>query len=1112
MKKRKLNKDIRKSITHSWGRFISIMLLMALGSFALVGLAVTGPDMRKTGINYFSRLNTADITILSDYGIDKSEQEYIEKASNIKNVEYIYLKDVVIENNNDSFRIFSKPKSISMYEIAEGKLPENNAEIAISNSYKEKYKIGDTIKFEEKNAEDEDQILKIHEFTIVGFINSGEILSNLNLGQTTVGTGELNGYAIVNEEVFDSEVYMMAKVTFTDTENLDPYSDEYNEKIQEHKDELTKLLNEQQEIRFTSIKEEYQAKIDDGQKELDEAKQELEDVRQELNEAKQKIIDAKQEISSNEKKLSDAKSQINSAEDTINKKEQELNSKQAEYNVRLGEYENTKKQLENVEEQINNAQAEIDGNNAKLENGKKQYEDGIVSLNEAILQCEEMLKNPNLPDEQKNLINIELAGYKQKLDETQIEYNAFMSEYNTNKKALEVAQSNLNSKKKELNNGKQQLNEARKQLEDAKSQLNSGVASLQEAKNSLTKAKKEYTQNVKKLENAKVELKNKESEYNEKLQEFEEKEPDAQKEIDENQDKLNDARKKLDKLSLPTYSVDNRRELPGGEGYSIYETVSQIVDSLAKVFPVFLYFVAALVTLTTMARFVGDERINIGTLKSLGYSDRDVIKKFALYGLTAGMVGTILGIVLGHTLIPIIVYNAYKGGFTLPKIELHFYLSFTALAIILSLISSVVPAIIVAKKDLQDTTASLLQPKSPKAGTKILLEKIKPIWNKLRFTQKVTARNIFRYKQRMFMTIFGVAGAASILFAGFSVQSSIAGINERQFEHIIKYDVIVALNEDLDNNEENELSELLETDEIKGSTSVYYEEISKQAGKNNDKQEIKLIVPEDSEKFDEYISLINRKTGQKIEFSDDGIVISERLAKLLNVKQGDSFTYTDSNNKERTVKVAGVCEMYAGHFAFMNKEEYKKVYNEKFETNAKLVLLNDGSIENTQNQAAKFMKLSAVKGVVQNTTLYNQINTIVESLNKIMLVLIIVASMLAVVILYNLTNINVAERIRELCTIKVLGFYDNETTMYIYRETIFLSALGIIVGWIIGILLHTYILNVVPPDEVMFNPSIWIGAYIIPFVVITIVTFVLKYYVNNKLKNVDMLEALKSVD
>lgn len=849
MHKRKLWKSIRKSITHSMGRFISIMLLMALGSFALVGLTVTGPDMRATGTTYFKELNSADLTILSDYGIDESERNAIEKASGIRQVEYLYLKDVVIKDTQTTVRILSKPSEISKYRIDEGNLPEQDDEIAIDRTYKDKYKIGDTISFTEKANTEGNETLKRHDYKITGFISSSEIISEINMGQTSAGTGELKGYAVVNSDNFDSSVYMMAKLTFTDTENLDPYSDEYNDKLQAHKEELTKLLDEQRNNRFSAIKSEYQEKIDDGQKELDDGRTEL-----------------------------------------------------------------------------------------------------------------------------------------------------------------------------------------------------------------------------------------------------------------------NDAKEKLEKLDAPTYSVDNRREIPGGDGYSVYETVSEIVDSLAKVFPVFLYFVAALVTFTTMTRFVSEERINNGTLKSLGYQDKDVIQKFVVYGFIAGMTGTVLGITLGHTLLPHIVYNAYKHGFLLPPIELHFYVGITILAIILSLISSVLPAYAVAKGDLQETTASLLQPKAPKAGSKILLERITPIWKRMKFTQKVTARNIFRYKNRMFMTIFGVAGAASILFAGFSVKGSISKINEKQFENIIKYDMIVVQNDDLDEEAKTEFNNLLNSEEIKSYSSVYYEEVTKVAGKNNDTQSIKLIIPENDEDFNQYISLADRKSQEKIELQDDGIVISERLSKLLNISKGDEITFTDSSNKERTAKVSGICEMYAGHFIFMNTTEYKNVYQKDCESNAKLLLLNDSSTENTNSQAAKFMELSAVKGIVQNTTLYNQINTIVNSLNQIMIVLIIVASMLAVVILYNLTNINVAERIRELCTIKVLGFYDNEVTMYIYKETIFLSIIGVIVGWIIGILLHTYILVAVPPAEVMFDPKVTISSYIVPAVVIAFVTFVLKYYVNNRLKVVDMLEALKSVD
>ena len=372
MKKRQLKKDIWKSIHHSWGRFFSIMMLMALGSFALIGLFVTGPDMRQTGENYFNELNVSDITVLSDYGIDEVEQEYIEKASGIKDLEYIYLKDVVVEDTDTSFRIFSKPEKASLYELVEGKFPEADDEIAIDNVYSDKYKIGDTIKFTEK-VEDE-QTLKIHEFKIVGYINSGEILSVLNRGQTDVGTGELNSYAIINKDVFDSDVYMMAKITFDDLSGVDPYSDKYRDILQVHKDELEKLLEEQQGIRLENIKKPYQEDIDEGQKEIDDAKKELEDARTELNDAKVKLDEAKAEIEENEKKLNDAKSELSSAESTIKTQEATLNQKQKEYNAALEELNQKKAEYEQAKATIESKQQEINTNRAQLETAKSQYE------------------------------------------------------------------------------------------------------------------------------------------------------------------------------------------------------------------------------------------------------------------------------------------------------------------------------------------------------------------------------------------------------------------------------------------------------------------------------------------------------------------------------------------------------------------------------------------------------------------------------------------------------------------------------------------------------------------------------------------------------------------
>ncbi|MGG7059188.1 FtsX-like permease family protein [Clostridium tertium] len=1113
MRKRMLWKDIRKSFSNSWGRFFSIMMLMALGSFALVGLFVTGPDMRATGKSYFENLNIADITIIGDYGINEIDQSTIEKAEDIKDIEYIYLKDVVVENTSISFRIFSKPEVVSQYEIVEGRMPISDDEIAIDSTYSDDYKIGDTINFTEKADITGAKILKRHDFKIVGYINSGEILSSINRGQTTAGTGELNSFAVVNEEVFDSDVYMMAKITFEDTQGVDPYSDEYVDLIQAHKDNLSELLEDQPEIRMESIQEEYKSKIDDGKKQLEDAKKQLEDAKSQLDDAKSQIESAKIQIEENEVELNNAKSQIEKGESEIAENESYLNQKKSEYDSGISELAVKKNQLESGKEEISTKQKEVNDIKTQLQSGKQQYEEGITSLKVGISQMESAIADPNISELEKNQLEQKILEYKAQLQQIESEYNTFIEgTYNSGIAKVNEAQAQIDAKNQELQNGQLEITQAEEKLALAKSQLDGGNLQLENAKQQLVSAKSEYTSGISQLEAAKSELTSKEAEYNEKLQEFQEEEPKAQKEINENEEKLKDAEKALDDLSNPIYSLNSRREIPGSEGYKIYNTVSSIVDSLAKVFPIFLYLVAALVTLTTMTRFVDEERINSGTLKALGYDDFDIIKKFTIYGATSGMLGTVIGIVLGHTLLPYIVYNAYSKGFTIPKIELHFHWGVTLAAIILSIISAVIPAHIVASKELKDKPATLLLPKPPVSGSKILMEYITVIWNRMSFTHKVTARNIFRYKKRMFMTIFGVAGSVALLFTGFGVKNSIAGMKDSQFGDIIKYDIIVAQNSNVKESDKNELSDLLKSNGIGSYSNIYYETVSKVAGKNNDRQDIKLIVPEEENDFNSYISLKDRMSNKKLGLTDDGAVISERLAELLDVKEGDTFTFTDSENNEKTVKVSNICEMYMGHFIFMNSKEYENVYGKSYDSNANLVILKDASVDNTNKEASKFMELTAVKGVVQNTTLTSQIDTIVTSLNKIMEVLIIVATLLAIVILYNLTNINVSERIRELSTIKVLGFFDKEVTMYIYRETILLSFIGIIIGWGFGILLHSYILNVVPPDDVMFNPNRWIGVYAIPFILITIIVFVLKYYVNNKLKNVDMLEALKSVE
>ncbi|MDY5478874.1 MAG: FtsX-like permease family protein [Peptostreptococcus porci] len=1067
MKKSVLNKDIKKSIMSSWGRFFSIFFLMAIGSFSLVGLKVASPDMLRTTQRYFNEQNLADITIISNYGITKDDVLEIEKSKGTEYVEFGYMKDVTIKESDFSVRIFSNTSKVSKYFVESGRLPKKLNEVALDVSQSTDYDIGDTIEFEEAGDLDGKKSLKRDKYKVVGFVKSPEILSAVNKGQTTVGTGELNGFAVVQDGNFSTDYYMLARITYKDVSGLDPYSTEYKDKIELHKNDLSKILKNQPDKRIIEIKREYNNKIDTAEKKLEESKKKISDAEKQLEEARIQLDSGKQKISDSEidmqKEIKLAEAQIKSAEEELNKKESEMNTTLAE--------------------------------KAKLLQEKEDEYNKVYSLYSG----------------GKILANAEENSLKNKLENT----NSLLLGKLLEDKISDVSGINnaLDSAGDQLQNSRQQLDAAQNSYIEAKS---SAQSQLSVKKNELENAKKalitKEADGKKKLEASKKELAKKEEEYSSKKKEFEAKKSEFEKKIKSGQNDIDDAKKLVDKLDTPQYDVDTRRETPGSEGYKIYSNIGRIINSLANIFPVFLYFVAALVTFTTMTRFVDEERINMGTLKGLGYTDKEIMKKFTVYGFVSSISGTVFGIFLGHTLLPMIVYNTYKTGFVVPHIQLHFYWKISLVSIVLSMISAVLPAYLVARKELKGEATNLLLPKPPANGSKIFLEKIDLIWEKLNFTQKVTARNIFRYKKRMLMTIFGVAGAVTLLFTGFGVKNSISGINERQFNDILHYDLIVLQNNYITDKQKSAIENKLDSSKIKDSSEIYYEEVHKSFGKNNDDQEIKVIVPENNSDFNNFITLYEKNGKDRISLDDEGVVISKRLADVLKIEQGDTIRVKDKENNTKKIKVSGVCEMYMGHFIFMDKASYQKYFDKKFESNSRLVILEDNSLKNAEKMASEFIGINGIKSVVQNTSLVNLINTIVKSLDKIMMVLIVVAVFLSVVIIFNLTNINISERIRELSTIKVLGFFDKEVTLYIYRETILLSLIGLIVGYGFGNILHKYILFTVPPDDVMFSSFSGLVSYILPLIIIAIVIFVVGVFENRKMKNVDMLEALKSVE
>lgn len=898
MAKKTINKDVRRSITGSLGRFLSIFSLMVLGVFAFVGLKVSGPNMRATAEHFYTQHRLADLTVTSTLGLDDSDQKLIKATSGVKQVEFGYFRDVLLKGTHTSLRLFSPPQDLSTYALQAGRMPTQKGEIALDYLYEGQFRLGDTIDFTEEKS-DGNYILRQHSFKIVGFIKSSEYVDKNDFGRTTIGTGQLNGYGVVSKNTFDSSVYMIARMTFTQMQGLSIYDVRYNDLASHYQTKVENQLKNQPENRLKALKTEPQQQIDSAKVELEQ-------------------------------------------------KEQQITQQ--------------KSQLDTQQQQL--AAAEATG----------------------------------LP------VSSEMQA--------------------------------------EIDDGQQQIKQAQAKITSAQSDLQI----KQEA---------------------------------------------------------------LNRLVAPVYTVNNRKD--GNPGYQSFLDDSTRIDTLSNVFPVVLFAIALLVSLTTMTRFVEEERSNLGLLKALGYSNRQIHQKFIVYGLVSSGSGAVVGTILGHTFLPIAVFNAYTASSTFSNLRLTFSVFWTIVAFLIAIACSVLPAYWVVYQELRAAPAQLFLAKAPKAGSRILLEKIGFIWRRMSFTYKVTARNLFRYKKRMLMTIFGVAGCTALLVMGFGIRDSISGLASRQFGDILHYDMIAVEQEKMSNSEHDELDKKLNSDTITSHLSVHFEQLTKKTD-DNETQQISMIVPNHTNHFSQYVTLRNRISQKKLLLTDSGAIISEKLSDLLNVKVGDYFTVENADHKQFKIRISGITEMYMGHYLFMSPIEYQHVFGKNFAANAQLIKLTDSKESNVREQSAKLMSLPAVAAISQNIDMRNTIDAFMQGMNSVMFVLIICAILLAVVVIYNLTNINVSERIRELSTIKVLGFYDREVTMYIYRETILLSFIGIFCGFGLGAFFHRFIIEQVAPDLVMFNPSLLWTNLLLSATITMATTLALSLFVHFKLKRVDMLGALKSID
>ena len=846
MRKTILWKDALQAIPHSLGRYIAIILLIGLGTFAFVGLKMAGPDMRATGADFFAQHNLADVTVTSNYGINSTDRAMIQNLPEVKEASFGYFQDVKVKNSNDTLRVFSQPNNISSYKLMKGRFPDNKHELALTYLLKNKYRLGQKIRFAKPG------ILKNHTYKIVGFVKSSEFLDKNQIGQTNIGDGRLTGIAIASHNAFGSPVYQISRVTFKNTANLSPFSVTYRNRVYHDQQILQNALNK---------------------------------------------------------------------------------------------------------------------------NRKDKYNKYIVM-------------------------------YKTKY----------------RKKAA------------------QQL-------------LKRGIP------------------------------------------------------INPNQIKV--PKNKI-KISYPNYTISGREE---SQGYSSYRADSERVEVLANVFPVFLFAVAALVSLTTMMRFVEEERTNIGTLKALGYGNGAIAIKFLLYSTSAAILGVIGGSILGYTFLPDLIIKAYLASSTLGTgYQLNFAWMPLLISLAVALLSTTVVSMFTLWQTLRERPAALLLPKPPKYGSRILLERIPWLWRHMSFSAKVTARNIFRYKSRMLMTILGIAGCTGLLVMGFGIRDSLQGIGNIQYNDLQKNDVIALKSKDVSKDAQKKLDHLFKEKAFTQTNAVQYQQLTKHIKSNGSIENIMLIAPENTTTFRKSINLRERQSKKKLTLPDDGVIISEKLATILHAKRGSFISLKNSNGKTYRFQVKGICEMYLGHYIFMSPREYEKTMDKKYTANAYLVTMSKHDPAFVNHISQKLVKTAAIETVVSNSSNRSLLGNFTGSLNEVIFILILISGMLAIVVIYNLTNINVAERIRELSTIKVLGFYDNETTMYIYRETIILSILGIIVGFGFGWWLHHFIITSLPPDIAMFDPNMYPMNFICSALIPATITAALAIVVHHKIKRINMLDALSSID
>ena len=1215
MKKNILRKDFIIEIKKTMGRFVSIFFIVALGVAFYSGIRASEPSMRITADQYFDDSELMDLKVMGTMGLTKADIKSIGKVSGIEAVEGGYSKDVLcpVGDNEKVVHMLSMQKNFNQVSVVKGRLPEKAGECLVDEdflSYTD-LKVGDTVTFHSGDGEALTDSLVTDTYKIVGIGNSPLYIS-FGRGSSTIGTGEISGFVVVDKASFDMDVYTEAYVKVSGAEEKTAFTDEYNNLSDAAKEAVSAIEEERCAVRKQEIVDEANEKLADSEKTVNEKSQELEDAKKELESGKSKAAEelekAKQQLMDGEAELADAKQQIADGETQLADAKAQLNDKQAQLDSAEAQYESGKAQLDQKEQELAAAEqtylsnyakympfitagkAQIAAGRTQIADGKKQLdeglapltqlsegltgiEDGISQLDVGIAEVQTQVKDgaalyeeyAKIPETERTteqeayleswngvrqgmeaklvgmqaqktqlettksglLLQMNQAGFATEADlEAQItSLTKQKADLDAKEKALLQQEQTLAAQEEELlsagrqiTDGKSQIAAARSQLDSTKSQITDGKAQILSAWALLNE--KEDTLNASKaqLASGEQELADGRSEYEQAAKEAEEQITDGQAKITDGEKQLTDAKQQIadakaeiKKIENPKWYVQTREDAL--TEYQGYGDNADRMRSIGKVFPVLFFLVAALISLTTMTRMVEEQRVQIGTMKALGYGKAAIAGKYIGYALIATLGGSIFGVLAGEKILPFIIIYAYMILYKhLPAILVPYHMSYALQASGIAVACTLIATIASCYKELAAEPAELMRPAAPKQGKRILLERIGIIWKHLNFTWKSTVRNLIRYKKRFFMTIFGIGGCMALMVVGFGLKDCIYEIVSLQYEKVQFYDAATYMSDDISEENRQQLHDYLDQNaDIKETIEARMQKTDVKSASG--KKTLYLMVPSDNEKIEDFLSFHSRTNKDEVySLKKDEVILTEKMASLLNVKVGDELTIEDEDRGDQTVTVGAICENYMSHYLYLSPEKYEELYGVPAEYNTIIYSVKDGKDDQIEKIGTKLLSMDGVLNVSYTSSIEGRLDDMLRSLNLVIVVLIVSAGMLAFVVLYNLNNINITERQRELATLKVLGFYDGEVASYVYRENSLLTIIGSVVGMVLGNLLHRYIILTVEVEEAMFGRQIHWQSYLYSFLFTVAFSLFVNWVMFYKLKKIDMVESLKSVE